>query len=153
MQLAYATSMIASRGERIVPRFVKSIDNVDTAIMRLPPLQLKQSNNWNLIIEGMTAVVHDPHGTAAQLSRGIDYHIAGKTGTAQVIGIKQNEKYNASLVSKQKRDHALFIAFAPVEDPQIAVAVIVENGEHGSSAAAPVAKAVIDAYLRGSHGQ
>lgn len=73
--------------------------------------------------------------------------MAGKTGTAQVIGIKQDEKYNAALIKLQQRDHALFIAFAPVENPQIAVAVVVENGEHGSSSAAPIAKAVIDQYL------
>lgn len=153
MQLAYATSIIANRGERIVPRFVKRIGNKETPMQTLTRIELNNPANWDQIIEDMTAVVHDPHGTAAHLSRNIDYKIAGKTGTAQVIGIKQNEKYNAALIALQKRDHALFIAFAPAEQPEIAVAVIIENGEHGSSAAAPVAKTIIDAYLKDRHGQ
>lgn len=147
MQLANATSIIARRGERIVPRFVKSIDGQDTAINTLPPLKLNRAENWDPIFDGMSAVIHSPRGTASHLSRKINYHMAGKTGTAQVIGIKQDEKYNAALIKLQQRDHALFIAFAPVENPQIAVAVVVENGEHGSSSAAPIAKAVIDQYL------
>lgn len=146
-QLAYMTSIIASRGKRIVPRMVERIGDQLTPLQELPPLVLRDDRNWDYIIKGMTDVVHGPRGTASHLSRNITYHMAGKTGTAQVIGIKQNEKYDAKLVALRNRDHALFIAFAPVEDPQIAVAVIIENGEHGSSAAAPVAKALIDAYL------
>jgi penicillin-binding protein 2 len=73
--------------------------------------------------------------------------MAGKTGTAQVIGIAQDEEYDAEKIAKRKRDHALFVGFAPAEKPLIAVAVVVENGEHGSSAAAPVARKVMDAYL------
>jgi penicillin-binding protein 2 len=147
MQLAYATSVIASRGKRIVPRMVERIEDQYTQPQELPLLQLKDEKNWDHIIQGMVDVVHGPRGTASHLSRNITYRMAGKTGTAQVIGIKQNEKYDAKLVALRNRDHALFIAFAPVEDPQIAVAVIIENGESGSSAAAPVAKALIDAYL------
>jgi penicillin-binding protein 2 len=147
MQLANATSVIARRGERIVPRFVKSINGVDTDTVRLEPLKLNQEKNWDQIVDGMTAVIHSPRGTAAWLARNMTYHMAGKTGTAQVVGIKQNEKYNAALLDLVQRDHALFIAFAPVENPLVAVAVIVENGEHGSSTAAPIAKAIIDHYL------
>jgi len=147
LQLAYATSIIASRGQRIVPRMVERIDNEVTSLVELPRLQIKNETNWDHIIQGMVDVVHGPRGTAAHLSRSLTYRMAGKTGTAQVIGIKQDEKYDAKLVALRNRDHALFIAFAPVENPQIAVAVIIENGEHGSSAAAPVAKALIDAYL------
>jgi len=147
MQLAYATSIIASRGKRIVPRMVERIGDQATTPQKLPPLILKDERNWDHIIQGMVDVVHGQRGTASHLSRNMTYRMAGKTGTAQVIGIKQNEKYDAKLVALRNRDHALFVAFAPVEDPQIAVAVIIENGEHGSSAAAPVAKALIDAYL------
>lgn len=147
LQLAYTTSIIASRGKRIVPRMVERIGDQVTLPQEMPPLVLKDERNWDHIIKGMTDVVHGARGTASHLSRHITYRMAGKTGTAQVIGIKQNEKYDAKLVALRNRDHALFIAFAPVEDPQIAVAVIVENGEHGSSAAAPIAKALIDAYL------
>lgn len=147
LQLAYMTSIIANRGKRIMPRMVERIGDIATPLQELPPLVLKDDKNWDYVIKGMMDVVHSPRGTASHLSRNITYHMAGKTGTAQVIGIKQNEKYDAKLVALRNRDHALFIAFAPVEDPQIAVAVIIENGEHGSSAAAPVAKALIDAYL------
>ena len=97
----------------------------------------------------MEAVVHGRKGTAAGISEDLEYRIAGKTGTAQVIGIAQDAEYDSEAIAKRNRDHALFIAFAPVETPRIAVAVIVENGEHGSSAAAPVARKVMDAYLLG----
>jgi penicillin-binding protein 2 len=92
-------------------------------------------------------VVHGEHGTAKVMGKTLTYHMAGKTGTAQVVGYAQGIKYDASQVAKRKRDHALFIAFAPVENPQIAIAVLVENGEHGASAAAPIARKVIDQYL------
>jgi penicillin-binding protein 2 len=92
----------------------------------------------------MTQVVE--RGTARRI-RTDAYRIAGKTGTAQVFTVGQKESYRESQVSERMRDHALFIAFAPVEDPRIALAVIVENGGHGGSVAAPIARQVIDAYL------
>jgi penicillin-binding protein 2 len=95
----------------------------------------------------MQEVVHGQRGTAKVINKDLDYHIAGKTGTAQVVGIKQDEEYDRELVAERNRDHALFIAFAPVEHPQIAVSVLVENGEHGSSTAAPLARQIIDAYM------
>lgn len=85
----------------------------------------------------------------ARLVRNEHYHIAGKTGTAQVFSIKQEETYDEEKLEKKMRDHALFIAFAPAEAPRIAVAVIVENGSHGGSVAAPIAKAIMDQYLIG----
>jgi penicillin-binding protein 2 len=102
---------------------------------------------WDLVLDSMVGVVRDLRGTARRAIGKIDYSMAGKTGTAQVVGIKQDEKYDASKLAKLQLDHALFIAFAPVENPRIAVAVIVENGEHGSSTAAPVARDVINAYF------
>jgi penicillin-binding protein 2 len=83
------------------------------------------------------------------LSKGIDYKIAGKTGTAQVFTVKQEEKYNEAEIRYKLRDHAIFMAFAPVQDPQIAVAVIVEHGGHGGSVAAPIAGRVIHQFLTG----
>ena len=100
------------------------------------------------IIAAMTNVVHGPRGTAGSLARGINYHIAGKTGTAQVFTVKQEEKYNEDAINFKMRDHALFIALAPVEDPQIAVAVIAEHGGHGGTVAAPIAGDIIEAYLK-----
>ncbi|MCZ6796775.1 MAG: penicillin-binding transpeptidase domain-containing protein, partial [Gammaproteobacteria bacterium] len=82
------------------------------------------------------------------INRGITYTVAGKTGTAQVFGIAQDEEYDEETVSEKLRDHALFISYAPAEDPRIAVAVIVENGEHGSTVAAPIARQVMDAWLQ-----
>src|SRR5690606_22407624 len=147
LQLAYMTSIIANRGKRILPRMVERIGDETTLATELPPLRLKNEQHWDHIIQGMVDVAHSPGGTAARLSHNMTYRMAGKTGTAQVIGIKQDEKYDAKLVALRNRDHALFVAFAPVENPQIAVAVIIENGEHGASAAAPVAKILMDAYL------
>jgi penicillin-binding protein 2 len=90
-----------------------------------------------------------PGGTAASVGAGAPYAIAAKTGTAQVVGIKQGEKYNANNIDERHRDHALFIAYAPAEDPKIALAVIVENGGHGGSAAGPIARQVMDYHLLG----
>ena len=106
-----------------------------------------QDSHWEVVIDAMIAVVHGARGTASRAVTKLDYLMAGKTGTAQVVGIKQDEKYDASKLAKLQLDHALFIAFAPADNPRIAVAVIVENGEHGSSTAAPVARRVIDEYL------
>ena len=90
-----------------------------------------------------------PGGTAASVGANASYSIAAKTGTAQVIGIKQNAKYNADAIDERHRDHELFIAYAPAEDPTIALAVIVENGGHGGSVAGPIARKVMDYYLLG----
>jgi penicillin-binding protein 2 len=147
MQLAYMTSIIANRGKKIVPRMVQTIGQIPTSLTEEAPVILKNQANWEQIIQGMEDVVHHPHGTASHLSRHVTYRMAGKTGTAQVIGIKQDDTYDRETIALRNRDHALFIAFAPVDKPRIAVAVIVENGESGSGTAAPIAKAVIDAYL------
>ena len=105
--------------------------------------------NWDAVYEGMLEVVHGKRGTAKALARGIQYQMAGKTGTAQVIGIAQNAVYKEEEVDERHRHHGLFIAFAPAEAPTIAVAIIVENGG-GSSAASPIARRVIDTWLFGS---
>ncbi len=98
----------------------------------------------------MINVVHGARGTARAIGADSPYRIAGKTGTAQVYGLKEEEKYNAAEIDEKLRDHALFIAFAPVEKPTIAVAVIVENGGGGGSVAAPIARKILDAYLLGN---
>ncbi len=96
----------------------------------------------------MINVVHGARGTARRIGKDIPYQIAGKTGTAQVFSVKQEENYNEDEIAFKLRDHALFIAFAPAADPEIAVAVIVENGGHGGSVAAPIAAKVIKQYLQ-----
>ena len=105
--------------------------------------------NWDAVFDGMREVVHGRRGTAKKLASGIEYEMGGKTGTAQVIGIPQGEVYNEEEVAERHRHHGLFIAFAPLQSPTIAVAIIVENGG-GSSAASPIARKVIDTWLLGS---
>jgi penicillin-binding protein 2 len=96
----------------------------------------------------MIDVVHHARGTARSIGIDSPYRIAGKTGTAQVFGLKEEEKYDATKIAEKLRDHALFIAFAPAEAPSIAVAVIVENGGGGGAVAAPIARKILDAYFR-----
>ena len=153
LQLASATAAIATRGVRLRPRVVdRAVDPVSGDIERfepetIAPIRLIESSNWERIIEAMTGVVHGQRGTARKINDGLAYRLAGKTGTAQVFTVRQNEEYDARKLDKKLHDHGLFIAFAPVERPRIAVAVVVENGGSGSSAAAPLARTVIDAYL------
>ena len=101
----------------------------------------------------MEQVLHGPRGTARKVGDSAVYRIAGKSGTAQVVAIKQGEKYDRNKIQERHRDHALFVAFAPAEKPQIAVSVMVENGESGSGVAAPVVKQVMDAWLLDESGQ
>jgi penicillin-binding protein 2 len=93
--------------------------------------------------------VTSPGGTAAKAGANAGYTIAGKTGTAQVIGMKQGEKYDASRLKEEHRDHALFVAFAPADNPKLAMALLVENGGSGSGTAAPIAREVFDYFLLG----
>lgn len=148
LQLAVATATIANRGARFEPRIVKSVGGHDIPVPEAKHVELPKSI-WDVVIEGMRLVVHGERGTAKGIGKNIAYTMAGKTGTAQVVGYAQGIKYDASQVDKRKRDHALFIAFAPIEDPKIAIAIIVENGEHGASAAAPIARKMADLYLLG----
>ena len=153
LQLAEAAATIAMRGQRYAPRLVKKIRNartgeiVELAPKALPTVKLKDPAHWDVIISGMIGVTNEPGGTARASQAGAPYKIAGKTGTAQVFSVAQNEKYNEKDITERMRDHALFIAFAPADAPRLAVAVLVENGRHGSSAAAPIARKVFDAYL------
>lgn len=121
-------------------------------LQKIPPVlqhtvPIVQQRHWDYIRRAMIGVVHDPKGTARASGLKAPYLIAGKTGTAQVISIKQNEEYDEDKIAKQHRDHALFVAYAPAENPEIAMAILVENGGHGSSAAAPIARKILDQYL------
>jgi penicillin-binding protein 2 len=110
-------------------------------------LPIDRVRNWEAIIDSMVAVVHGQRGTARSVGKDMPFKIAGKTGTAQVFGIKQDEKYDASTLEKKLHDHALFIAFAPADDPQFVVAVVAENGGGGSKTAAPIARKLIKEYF------
>ncbi len=151
LQLAKATALLATRGKHYRPRLVRALADPATGAIEekkpeaLPSIELKHVENWEIIVEAMVAVTTG--GTATQAARGATYSIAGKTGTAQVFSVGQTEKYDEKEVAERLRDHALFVAFAPAEAPKLAVAVLVENGGFGSSAAAPIARAIFDAYL------
>lgn len=153
LQLAQATATLANDGVAMRPHLVASIQESSSGVSRPMPIismdkiPLKPQN-IALVKQGMMDVTL-PGGTAASVGAGSPYAIAAKTGTAQVVGIKQNEKYNESSINERHRDHALFIAYAPADDPKIALAVIVENGGHGGSAAGPIARKVMDYYLLG----
>ena len=147
MQLAVMTARIASKGKVIQPRLVKSIGGADIPAPIMDATDQIDPTIWTYIHKAMGNVVHSTMGTAKSISRGLNYTMAGKTGTAQVVSIGADEDYDKSKLKKSQWDHALFVAFAPLENPQIAISVIVENGEHGSSTAAPIARRVIDAYL------
>ncbi len=154
LQLAHVAATTAARGQRFQPMLVKALRNPANGTIEyeaptpLPPVPEQDSAWWDAIIEGMHGVMQGPRGTARGVGLTAAYPIAGKSGTAQVFSIGQKEKYVAKDVAERRRDHALFIAFAPIAEPRIAVAVIIENGESGSKAAAPIALAVIDAYLK-----
>jgi len=152
MQLAHAISGIASRGQIFRPRLVSGVRPAGSMavtpreVQPEPPLTAVTADQWSVIVEGLELAT-GPGGTAAAATAGSPYKIAGKTGSAQVFTIGQNEKYNEKQVSERMLDHALFISFAPAEDPKLAVAVFVENGKHGGSTAAPIARKIFDAYL------
>lgn len=151
LQLARATATLANKGKVIYPHLVGTY----TDNGQLKPVAAKPETNIPLnprnidsVVSAMINVVHSSRGTAKVISRGIDYQIAGKTGTAQVFTVKQEKRYNENEIDFKLRDHALFMAFAPAHDPQIAVAVIAENGGHGGSVAAPIAGKIIRQYLQ-----
>jgi penicillin-binding protein 2 len=152
LQLAHATANLANRGVVMKPHLVKQVVDARTGEKR--PTVPKESyriplkpQHLKTVIDAMVDV--NVNGTGRAAFQGAPYKVAGKTGTAQVIGIKQNEKYDANRVDERHRDHSLFIAFAPADDPKIALAVIVENGGFGAAAAAPIARQAIDYYLLG----
>jgi penicillin-binding protein 2 len=153
LQLASATATIAARGIRHTPSLVRGLHDPATGITALretevlETVQVSKVENWDAIIGGMVGVITDPRGTARALGVNAPWPIAGKSGTAQVFTVAQNAKYNEAQISERMRDHALFVAFAPIDNPRIAVAVLVENGKSGSGVAGPIARKVIDAHL------
>src|ERR1700730_3773263 len=158
LQMAHYVSVLASRGKVFRPRLVTGFRDALTgeakplAPIREPDITLATPEQWARIYAGMVGAV--THGTAAlAVGKNSTYQIAGKTGTAQVFSVGQNEKYNEKTVAERLRDHSWFIAFAPADQPRIALAVIVENGGWGASAAAPIARKVLDAYLLGEDGK
>lgn len=154
LQLAQATALIANKGVWNRPHLAKTIEGqppVDDNPME--NIVLRDKSDWAKVTHGMEQVMHNARGTARKAAIGSQYRIAGKSGTAQVVAIKQGEKYDRNKLQERHRDHALFVAFAPADDPKIVVSVMVENGESGSGVAAPVVRQVMDAWLLDENGR
>ena len=153
LQLANAVATLVNGGKRYAPRLlhatkpagVERAKRVDAPVEFQVPV--KDAQDWAAVLDGMDRVVNGLHGTAMKVAIDSNYRIAGKTGTAQVYQLDANKNYNNDEVAEHLRDHALFIAFAPFDAPRIAIAVVVEHGGAGSVAAAPVARATLDAWL------
>lgn len=154
LQLAQATALIANKGVWNRPHLAKTIEGqppVDDNPME--DIVLRDKSDWAKVTHGMEQVMHNARGTARKAATGSQYRIAGKSGTAQVVAIKQGEKYDRNKLQERHRDHALFVAFAPADAPKIVVSVMVENGESGSGVAAPVVRQIMDAWLLDENGR
>lgn len=147
LQLTVATATLANQGKHVLPRLLLDNRNTGNIVTGTDPLlQEVKPRQWEYIRQAMVHVVNSIHGTARKIASP-DYKIAGKTGTSQVFGIKQEEEYEEANVALKLRDHALFIAYAPAEKPKIAIAVVVENGGSGGSVAAPIAGKILKHYM------
>lgn len=153
VQLAYATSLLAMKGVNTLPQVARgSRDDTGSSLNLMPvktgdSLPIEDIGHWEAVIDSMVEVTVGQRGTGRSVGLNLPFKVAGKTGTAQVFGIKQHEKYDEETLEKKLHDHALFIAFAPVENPEFVVAVVAENGGSGSKTAAPVARKMIDQYF------
>ncbi|MFK8051550.1 MAG: penicillin-binding protein 2 [Woeseiaceae bacterium] len=155
LQLAHATATLSLRGLRMRPHLTAQFQDPLTGNVEIHPQENLSSmpsggndHAWQHVIEAMQDVLQSPRGSAFATGRQADYAIAGKSGTAQVFTVAQEDEYDDLELDERLQDHALFIAFAPIDAPEIAVAVIVENGKSGSSVAAPIAKALTDYWLK-----
>jgi len=146
LQLAQMTANIARRGVSLKPHMIHAVNEREIEVAQNPLVDIAP-DHWNTVHSAMEDVVHSMRGTASAQGRGLSFRMAGKTGTAQVVGIPQDAEYDPELLEEFMLDHALFVSFAPVEDPKIAIAVVIENGEHGSYVAAPVARELTVQWL------
>jgi penicillin-binding protein 2 len=156
LQQAHFAAEIAERGQVIaIPRLVVSLRDPTTNVVtvRSPqlesPINIATDEQWQVVQDGMIGATSWPGGTLFAPMSSAKYKIAGKTGTAQVFTIKQDVSTKAKVIDERKRDHSWTIAYAPADDPKIAVSVLVENGGFGASVAGPIARKVLDAYLLG----
>ncbi len=153
LQLAHVTATIAMRGKRFVPRLLHysedpiSGERFYNEPVELPAVELDNNLHWEAVLNAMRDVLQGPTGTARAAGANADYEMAGKSGTAQVFSVAQEDEYDEEDMDILLRDHALFIAFAPLDEPTIAVALVIENGSSGSRVAAPVARRIMDAWL------
>ena len=155
MQIAKATSVLVNRGDVIAPHLLRAtIDNSDTfenaqlaSFVTYPPITGVKDRFWDIAVEGMRLVNHGTRGTARRAFRNTPYTSAGKSGTAQVFGLAEDQKYNAEEIAEHLRDHALFTGFAPIEDPKLIVTIVLENAGSGSSKGGSVVRKIFDHVL------
>lgn len=152
MQLAVATAVLVNRGERPVPRLLNAIQDagieLPAVVEQKPPVQLRNPEHWDVALDGMEKVVSSIQGTAHKAFRGADYTSGGKTGTAQVRSIGQDEEYNAEEIAERYRDNAMYVGYAPVENPELVIVITAENViGGGGSVAAPMARELLDFYF------
>jgi len=154
LQLAQATTLIASKGVWHRPHLAETVGG-EAPVDDNPvaDIHLRDEREWDEVNRGMQKVMHDPRGIARQAAAGAQYRIAGKSGTAQVVAIKQGERYNRLKTLERNRDNALFVGFAPATAPEIVVAVMIENGEAGGRVAGPVVREIMDAWLLDEQGR
>lgn len=152
LQLAQSMTTLVNKGTRYVPQLlrgtIKDGQQQLQAAKQLRPIAVKQAKNWDIILDSLYGTVNRPKGTALRAFKGAHYISAGKTGTAQVIGIGQDEKYDETKIAERHRDNAMYVGYAPYAAPEITVAVALENAGGGSSNAAPVARKLMDYYFR-----
>ena len=153
LQLAQATALIANKGVWNRPHLARTIDGAPPVDEHpMANIVLHDPKEWEQVNHAMQLVMHDARGIARASATGAQYRIAGKSGTAQVVAIKQGERYNRLKTAERNRDNALFVGFAPAEDPQIVISVMIENGEAGGRVAGPVVRKVMDAWLLDNQG-
>jgi penicillin-binding protein 2 len=153
LQLAVAAGAVATRGVRYEPHLVAAVEDplsgerTLVSPKRLDDVRIDSEEHWDAVIGGMHDVMQSVRGTAWAVGGNAPYQMAGKSGTAQVYSVAQEDEYDEDEIEERLRDHALFISFAPLDNPRIAVAVVIENGSSGSRVAAPIARAIMDKYL------
>ncbi len=152
LQLANATAALATRGKRFQAKLILATENPINKEKKyknstqLNDIEISNQKYWEEVVSAMHNVMQG-NGTAQNAGLDAPYRMAGKSGTVQVISVGQEEEYDETLLEERFLDHALFVAFAPLENPKIAVSVIIENGQSGSRVAAPIARAIMDKYL------
>ena len=157
IQLTKATAILSRRGNSIVPHLLKTISSATGSYTPVhepkKPIKLESDNYWNIALNAMQAVTSKSTGTAYKAFKGANYTVAGKSGTAQVINIAEDEIYDAEKINERHRDNAMFVAFAPFDSPEVVATVVLENAGGGSTNAAPIVRQLFDEYFKKSATQ
>jgi penicillin-binding protein 2 len=152
MQLSHSLTTLVNKGKRYIPQILRgTLENNQitlTSIKERRPMDISKESNWDIVLDAMYGTVNREDGTAQKAFRDAHYLSAGKTGTAQLVSIAQDAKYDKDSLAKNLHDNAMYVGFAPYDKPQISVAVALENAGFGGAQAAPVARALMDYYFK-----